>query len=349
MTFDDVALHVLATVVDRPEPDLALIDAGSKVFSSDKYSGNITARAVDRQDVNVTRLSEEHGFVIGHGVSSLRVGDRVLFTPAHVCPVVNLADRVHVVQGGEVVDVWRVDCPGALGLGREEGMFLCSGWLPADGVLGKALPRKKRHPLTAMKIIRYSDNVGAIHYARETGGSYERLAGELFGELTPTGEVADVAKVLAPLVPSIILCIGLNYRHHAEETKAKIPDFPILFIKTPNTLQNPGDPIQLPTALASHQVDYECELAVVIGKTCKNVKRENALEYVFGYTAANDVSARDWQKNWGGGQWCRGKSFDTFAPLGPVLVTSDEIANPNSLGIKTIINGETLQDWNTGT
>ncbi|PTX95064.1 5-carboxymethyl-2-hydroxymuconate isomerase [Spartobacteria bacterium LR76] len=198
-----------------------------------------------------------------------------------------------------------------------------------------------------MKIIRYSDSAGDIHYAREAGGSFERLAGELFGELTPTGETADVAKLLAPLVPSVILCIGLNYRHHAEETKAKIPEFPILFVKTPNTLQNPGDPIQLPTALASHQVDYECELAVVIGRTCKNVKREHALDYVFGYTAANDVSARDWQKNWGGGQWCRGKSFDTFAPLGPVLVTSDEIPNPNSLAIKTIVNGETLQDWTT--
>lgn len=198
-----------------------------------------------------------------------------------------------------------------------------------------------------MKIIRYSDSAGAIHHAREVGGSYERLDGELLGELTPTGETADVAKLLAPLVPTAILCIGLNYRHHAEETKAKIPEFPILFIKTPNTLQNPGDPIQLPTALASHQVDYECELAVVIGKTCKNVKREHALDHVFGYTAANDVSARDWQKNWGGGQWCRGKSFDTFAPLGPVLVTSDELPNPNSLGIKTIVNGETLQDWTT--
>ncbi len=198
-----------------------------------------------------------------------------------------------------------------------------------------------------MKIIRYSDTAGAIRHAREAGGSFERLNGELFGELTPTGETADVRKLLAPLVPAAILCIGLNYRRHAEETKAKIPEFPILFIKTPNTLQNPGDPILLPTALASHQVDYECELAVVIGKTCKNVKRDHALEYVFGYTAANDVSARDWQKNWGGGQWCRGKSFDTFAPLGPVLVTSDEIPNPNGLGIKTIVNGETLQDWTT--
>jgi 2-keto-4-pentenoate hydratase/2-oxohepta-3-ene-1,7-dioic acid hydratase in catechol pathway len=122
---------------------------------------------------------------------------------------------------------------------------------------------------------------------------------------------------------------------------------PILFLKSPNTLQNPGDPIEIPTHLASHEVDYECELVVVIGKTCKNVKRENALDYVLGYTCGNDVSARDWQIKRGGGQWCRGKSFDTFAPLGPVLVTTDEIPNPNTLAIRTIVNGEVVQDWNT--
>lgn len=86
---------------------------------------------------------------------------------------------------------------------------------------------------------------------------------------------------------------------------------------------------------------------MVIGKTCKNVKRENALDYVLGYTCGNDVSARDWQIKRGGGQWCRGKSFDTFAPLGPVLVTTDEIPNPNTLAIRTIVNGEVVQDWNT--
>ena len=94
-------------------------------------------------------------------------------------------------------------------------------------------------------------------------------------------------------------------------------------------------------------MDYECEIAVVIGKRCKNVSRADALTYVLGYTCANDVSARDWQRNGGGGQWCRGKTFDTFAPLGPVLVTRDEIPNPNSLRIRTILNGDTLQDWNT--
>jgi len=123
---------------------------------------------------------------------------------------------------------------------------------------------------------------------------------------------------------------------------------PILFIKNPNALQNPNDSILLPRHLRSDEVDYECELAVVIGKTCKNVSREQALSYVLGYTCGNDVSARDWQKKWGGGQWSRGKSFDTFAPLGPCLVTPDEIPNPNALDIKTIVNDEIVQDCNTG-
>jgi 2-keto-4-pentenoate hydratase/2-oxohepta-3-ene-1,7-dioic acid hydratase in catechol pathway len=99
--------------------------------------------------------------------------------------------------------------------------------------------------------------------------------------------------------------------------------------------------------LPSDSVDYECELAVVIGKRCKNASKADALKYVLGYTAANDVSARDWQNEKGGTQWCRAKTFDTFCPLGPALVTADEIPDPNSLKIKTVINGQTLQDWNT--
>ena len=96
------------------------------------------------------------------------------------------------------------------------------------------------------------------------------------------------------------------------------------------------------------QVDYECELAVVIGRRCKNVSRAKALDYVLGYTCANDVSARDWQKDMGGSQWCRGKTFDTFCPLGPrAWSRADEIPNPNALAIKTILNGEVMQDWNT--
>jgi 2-keto-4-pentenoate hydratase/2-oxohepta-3-ene-1,7-dioic acid hydratase in catechol pathway len=99
--------------------------------------------------------------------------------------------------------------------------------------------------------------------------------------------------------------------------------------------------------LRSDEVDYECELAVVIGRPCKNVSRQRALDYVLGYTCCNDVSARDWQLKRGGGQWCRGKSFDTFSPLGPCLVTRDELPNPNELAIRTTLNGEVMQDWNT--
>ena len=94
-------------------------------------------------------------------------------------------------------------------------------------------------------------------------------------------------------------------------------------------------------------MDYECELAVVIRKNCKNVSKSEALDYVLGYTCANDVSARDWQKEWGGGQFCRGKTFDTFCPLGPCLVTTDEITDPNSLNISTHLNGEQMQSSNT--
>jgi 2-keto-4-pentenoate hydratase/2-oxohepta-3-ene-1,7-dioic acid hydratase in catechol pathway len=94
-------------------------------------------------------------------------------------------------------------------------------------------------------------------------------------------------------------------------------------------------------------VDYECELAVVIGRACRNATRENALSYVLGYTCANDVSGRDWQRDGGGGQWCQGKSFDTFCPLGPVLVTPDELPRPNALRIRTVLNGQVMQDWST--
>ena len=161
------------------------------------------------------------------------------------------------------------------------------------------------------------------------------------------GREATVKRLLAPIQPTSILCIGLNYRRHAAESGARAPERPLLFMKTPNSVQNPGDAIEIPAFMASHKVDYECELAVVIGKPCKNATRETALNYVLGYTCANDVSARDWQLEWGGGQWCRGKSFDTFSPLGPCLVTTDEISNPNALRIQTMLNEETVQDWNT--
>jgi 2-keto-4-pentenoate hydratase/2-oxohepta-3-ene-1,7-dioic acid hydratase in catechol pathway len=199
-----------------------------------------------------------------------------------------------------------------------------------------------------MKIIRFVDETGATRCGVHTAADRAKLLkDDPFTSLELNGREATIKKLLAPVQPVAILCIGLNYRHHAEESGAKPPERPVLFMKTPNSIQNPGDPIEIPTFMASGKVDYECELAVVIGKHCKNATRETALSYVLGYTCANDVSARDWQLEWGGGQWCRGKSFDTFSPLGPCLVTTDEIPNPNALAIKTVLNGQTMQDWNT--
>ena len=199
-----------------------------------------------------------------------------------------------------------------------------------------------------MKIIRYLDSQGQSQWGSlGPAGDVELLHGDLFGSLVSSGERATVQKLLAPLTPVAILAIGLNYKRHAEETGAKAPEFPVLFSKGLNAVQNPGDPIQLPVFLRSEEVDYECELAVVIGRACKNVRREQALDYVLGYTCANDVSARDWQKKKGGSQWSRGKSFDTFCPLGPCLVTADEIPDPQALDIRTVVNGETVQDSNT--
>jgi 2-keto-4-pentenoate hydratase/2-oxohepta-3-ene-1,7-dioic acid hydratase in catechol pathway len=199
-----------------------------------------------------------------------------------------------------------------------------------------------------MRIIRYLDPRDRVKYAFErSDGHVIELEGEILSGLRSLDRPANVRKILAPIAPSQILGIGLNYRRHAEETRAKIPDHPVLFGKGLNAVQNPGDPILIPTYLPSREVDYECELAVVIKKACKNVSQRDALRFVLGYTCANDVSARDWQKKKGGGQWSRGKSFDSFCPLGPCLVTADEIPDPNSLAIRTILNGETVQDCNT--
>lgn len=199
-----------------------------------------------------------------------------------------------------------------------------------------------------MKIIRYRDSQDQIHFgAQQADGASRLIAGDIFGRFEVTDKMADVRKLLAPIVPTGILCIGLNYRRHAAEGGAPTPKWPVLFMKTISSVQNPDDPIQLPRHLRSNQVDFECELAVVIGRTAKNVPKARALEFVLGYSCANDVSARDWQKEFGGSQWCRGKTFDTFCPLGPCLVTADELTEPNKLSIRTVLNGEVMQDWNT--
>lgn len=200
-----------------------------------------------------------------------------------------------------------------------------------------------------MRLIRYMDPDGAVRYGEQPpGGTAVALEGDPFAGLRPTLQPARIARLLAPVAPTAIVGIGLNYRAHAEEAGLPIPTYPVVFYKGLNSVQHPGAPIVLPTFLKSDSVDYEAELAVVIGRACKNVTRAQALDYVLGYTCANDVSARDWQQAKGGSQWCRGKSFDTFAPLGPCLVTPDELPDPNALRIQTRLNGETVQDSHTG-
>jgi 2-keto-4-pentenoate hydratase/2-oxohepta-3-ene-1,7-dioic acid hydratase in catechol pathway len=143
--------------------------------------------------------------------------------------------------------------------------------------------------------------------------------------------------------PHKIICVGLNYRKHAEETNLPIPEYPILFNKFANTLTGHGQPIALPRS--SKKVDYEAELTIVMGKQAKNVTRESALDYVIGYCNANDLSARDLQTRTT--QWMLGKTCDGFSPLGPYLVTADEVGNPNNLEIKAFLNGELRQHSHT--
>ncbi|MBI1321987.1 fumarylacetoacetate hydrolase [bacterium] len=145
--------------------------------------------------------------------------------------------------------------------------------------------------------------------------------------------------------PQKIICLGLNYRDHAIESGMEIPPEPVLFSKYPSALTGHGSPIVLPAV--SDQVDYEAELVIVVGQRAKHVSQENAMDYVAGFAVGHDVSARDWQLNKPGKQWMAGKTFDTFAPVGPVLVTRDEVPNPSALGIRLRLNGQTMQNSTT--
>jgi 2-keto-4-pentenoate hydratase/2-oxohepta-3-ene-1,7-dioic acid hydratase in catechol pathway len=151
-------------------------------------------------------------------------------------------------------------------------------------------------------------------------------------------------RLLAPIPrPQRIFCVGLNYRDHAIESKMEIPKVPTIFLKLPSAVIGPDEPVRIPSL--TRQPDYEVEFAIVIGKQGRNIAKENWREYVFGYTILNDVSARDVQL--ATSQWTLGKSFDTFCPIGPAVVTEDEIADPHSLNIQLSIGGEVLQHSNT--
>ena len=198
-----------------------------------------------------------------------------------------------------------------------------------------------------VKLIRHLTPSGPAYGALQPDGSVHAVSGDLATGFADTGRKVTAGKRLAPIVPSTIICIGLNYARHAAEGGKPPPERPIWFMKLPGTLQNPGDPILIPGRQPSTQVDYEAELAIVLGRECRNVSRADAFRHVLGYACANDVSARDWQREWGGGQWNHAKGFDTFCPLGPVLVTTDELPDPGNLRIRSILNGQVMQDSST--
>ena len=194
-----------------------------------------------------------------------------------------------------------------------------------------------------MKIARFADSSGGSRSGIVRDSTIEIIAGDAFGPRAKTGENVALAEVrlLAPLMPLNLLCIGRNYKAHADELGNALPKAPLLFLKATTALTGPESDVVLPR-VAPDQVDFEAELAVVIGKSARDVSEEDALNHVLGYTCANDVSARDAQN--GDGQWARGKSFDTFCPLGPWIETE---LNPADVAIRGRLNGEVKQDART--
>lgn len=208
-----------------------------------------------------------------------------------------------------------------------------------------------------MKLVMYSVNAGDVKAGLLEDGEIRQLAGKDTNMISLIEEGVEQQSVggesvaledvkLHPPIsrPGKIIGIGLNYKDHAAETGAEIPEKPIVFAKYPNTINGPGDPILIPKI--TEKADYEAELAVVIGRSARHVEAADTLDYVFGYMNANDVSSRDLQFS-EGGQWTRSKSLDTFAPIGPYLVTKDEIEDPQDLSVKCTLNDEVMQDGTT--
>ncbi|CEJ54548.1 Putative Fumarylacetoacetate hydrolase family protein [Penicillium brasilianum] len=177
------------------------------------------------------------------------------------------------------------------------------------------------------------------------------ITGDIFGTHRITDQIADVRMLLAPLARKdirTVRCLGLNYEQHAKESNLPIPKYPVLFFKPVTAISGPTDDIPVaPIAQEGEGLDYECELVIVIGKEARNVSEANALDYVLGYAVGNDVSHRDWQIKRGGGQWGLGKGFDGWAPLGPGIVSSKIIRDPNALQIGTKLNGKVVQSSST--
>lgn len=190
-----------------------------------------------------------------------------------------------------------------------------------------------------MKIARIEKN-GKTLYAEYRNGKYYQIKGDPFGLFTVSANAVKTDKLLAPAVPSKIIAVGANYKKHAAELDLPLNLEPVIFLKPPTAVLEPFGKILYPEGAA--KVDYEAELAIVITKHCRHVKKGDALSYVLGYTCANDVSERVFQKL--DGQWARAKGFDTFCPLGPYIETD---VDPSALTLETYVNGECRQSGNT--
>ncbi len=196
-----------------------------------------------------------------------------------------------------------------------------------------------------MHVIRFVDEKEQVHTGvRIDAGNASLIEGSLYGAFTVTDRQALVQRLLPPIEPVNIIAIGLNYRRHAAESGADVPEFPVIFSKLTSSVIADGETIELPED-APDEVDYEAELAVVIGKRARHVSEADALDHVLGYTCANDVSARDCQKR-RDLQWTRAKSFDTFCPLGPSLMIDPEF-DPNQADIRGRLNGDVMQSSTT--
>jgi len=210
------------------------------------------------------------------------------------------------------------------------------------GEAGKELPGIEDPSGKRLDCSSFGEDWNEVFFGSE---GLDRLSEWLKTRHSSLKEIPAGSRLGSPVArPSKILCIGLNYRKHAEEAGMPVPEAPILFMKASSSLCGPFDPIYIPRN--STQTDWEVELAVVIGKRAKYITKENAYDYIAGYCVHNDVSERDFQLRHGG-QWTKGKSADHFAPLGPYLVTKEEIPDPHQLSIWLEVNGELLQNSST--
>jgi len=220
------------------------------------------------------------------------------------------------------------------------------GWLLVSDLFKKVkINKDTRYLSVALMLYRSSprDKDVDVDDIRRALAKYEANAVGSLTAYKPGKDESEYAELFND--PSKIICVGLNYADHAKEFGDPLPTEPVIFNKAPSAVSYCGADIVLPKS--SSKVDYEGELVIVIGDICRNVNPENALKYVAGYCCGNDVSARDWQKDKPSGQWFLGKSFDTFAPIGPAFVSADEVGDPNNLKIETRLNGEVVQSSNT--